>query len=399
MSFPNVFLITLSVQTLVFLVQTILVFSLPLLAYELSEESGQLALIKGVGFVPNIVFAIVIGVLNDRVIKVLAVRRYAFLLFSTVVALFVVQFNNAISITNLIFFVVALNALGYAMGNANLALIRLSVDQNRQADAMGIASMFNATVNTLGPAVGGLCLVWLGHTGVIALCVILVGCAALGTTAIRLDEKLPEKQPFWASLIEGVTVFRHNQELVFMTVVIVMTNAAEGAFATALIVKMKAVLNYNAFEIGIVLTAAGIGSIFASRYAAQIRRHFGYRAAFFWPILGLGCLYLVVINDLPIAVLCVVSFAEGALSLFFAIGIWSYRQETTDAQHVGRVAGLTGSIFKVGMPPIIILAGVLGDYGALNFAFVIATFINIVAALFLVFVAKWGWPLKRRDIL
>ena len=30
---------------------------------------------------------------------------------------------------------------------------------------------------------------------------------------------------------------------------------------------------------------------------------------------------------------------------------------------MGRVAGLTGAIFKLGMPPVIILAGVLSDAG------------------------------------
>ena len=153
---------------------------------------------------------------------------------------------------------------------------------------------------------------------------------------------------------------------------------------------MKAQLAYNAFDIGIVLAAAGIGSVFASRFASRIRRAFGYRAAFFWPILGLGLLYLAVMVDMPFAALCAVSFVEGGLSLFFAIGIWSYRQETTDAQYIGRIAGLTGSIFKLGMPPIIILTGILGDAGQLQSAFMMAAGINVIAAIFLVFVAKWG---------
>jgi len=90
--------------------------------------------------------------------------------------------------------------------------------------------------------------------------------------------------------------------------------------------------------------------------------------------------------------LFVLSFLEGALSLFFAIGVWSYRQESTAAVHMGRVAGITGAIFKIGMPPVILLAGVLSDTGALSWVFGLACAINVVAALFLVAIGRWGWP-------
>ena len=58
---------------------------------------------------------------------------------------------------------------------------------------------------------------------------------------------------------------------------------------------------------------------------------------------------------------------------------------------MGRVAGLTGAIFKVGMPPVIILAGVLSDGGGLVVAFALAAAINAGAALYLAYPAGWGW--------
>ena len=88
------------------------------------------------------------------------------------------------------------------------------------------------------------------------------------------------------------------------------------------------------------------------------------------------------------------SFLEGGLSLFFAIGVGSYRQESTAAEHMGRVAGLTGAIFKIGMPPIIVLAGVLADAGSIGAVFALAAAINVAAALYLAYGARWGWPVK-----
>ena len=59
---------------------------------------------------------------------------------------------------------------------------------------------------------------------------------------------------------------------------------------------------------------------------------------------------------------------------------------------MGRVAGLTGTIFKIGMPPVILLAGVLADAGSLAAVLVVAAAINAAAALFLAYPARWGWP-------
>lgn len=63
---------------------------------------------------------------------------------------------------------------------------------------------------------------------------------------------------------------------------------------------------------------------------------------------------------------------------------------------MGRVAGLTGAIFEIGMPPVILLAGVLSDAGGLAAILVVAAAINAVAALFLAYPARWGWPRAAR---
>lgn len=372
-------------------VQTVLGFTLPLLAFELSGEGTGFALVKGVGFVPNILFAVFVGVVNDRLRKAAAFRRYAIGLAVATALLFTAAWTDRLSIPALALFVVIFNALAYATSNAQMTLIRLVVDEGRLSDATALTSTVHAVITTAGPAAAGFALLQLGHTGVIALCTVLMALTAIGTFALDPPETLPSPEPFWPSLREGWRVLSANRELVAMTVVIVLTNAAEGAYATALILKLKTG-GADAFQIGIVLAAAGVGAVLASRIAAPARRRFGYRTAFFWPIVGLAALYLAIALDWPLVVLCALSFVEGGLSLFFAIGVWSYRQESTEARHMGRVAGLTGAIFKIGMPPVIVLAGVLSDAGRLGTVFALAAAINVAAALYLAYPARWGWP-------
>ena len=391
MPYPAAFGLALGIVGSIAAVQTVLGFTLPLLALELSGSGSGLALIKGAGFVPNILFAIFIGVVNDRILKVRAFRGYVGGLALATAGLWVAGLTGAISVFGLAVFVILFNALAYASGNAQMTLIRLTVDEPRLSDATALTSTVFAVITTAGPAVAGFALIQLGHQGVIAGAAVVMGLTFAGTLALKLDETLDPPRPFWPSLAEGWQVLRANRELLAMTVVIVLTNAAEGAFATALILKLDAG-GVDAFGIGTVLACAGVGAVFASRLAAPARRRFGYRAAFFWPIWGLALLYLAIALDWPFAVICGLSFLEGALSLFFAIGVWSYRQESTEARHMGRVAGLTGAIFKIGMPPVIILAGILSDAGALLAVFGMAAAINLAAALYLAVVAGWGWP-------
>lgn len=391
MRYSPAFTIALFIVGVVAAVQTVLGFTLPLLALEMSGAGTGLALIKGAGFVPNILFAIFIGVVNDRMRKARAFRRYAIGLALATGLLLAATWTERVSLPGLALFVVAFNGLAYAMDNTQMTLIRLTVDEGRLSDATALVSTVHAVITTAGPAVAGFALLQLGHPGVIAACAVLLVLAAIGALALDPAEDLPPPAPFWPAMNEGWQVLTANRELVAMTVVIVLTNAAEGAFATALILKLKAG-GADAFQIGIVLAAAGVGAVLASRVAAPARRRFGYRTAFFWPIWGLAALYLAVALDWPFVILCALSFVEGGLSLFFAIGVWSYRQESTAARHMGRVAGLTGAIFKIGMPPVILAAGVLSDAGSLLAVFALAAAINVGAALYLAYPARWGWP-------
>ncbi|MEE9452965.1 MAG: MFS transporter [Paracoccaceae bacterium] len=395
MKYASNFKVALIVVGAIAAIQTALSFSLPLLALEISGKGTGLALIKGAGFIPNILFAVFIGVINDRMIKATAFRRYISGLAITVGLLFLAMLSDRVSLLGLMVFMIVFNGIAYALNNAQMTLIRLSVSKSRLADATALTSTVHSVITTTGPAVAGFALLQFGHTGLIGVCLVILAGATIMARMLHPSEKLPTQQPFWQSMQEGWQVFTANRELVMMTVVIVLTNAAEGAFITALILKMKTVVGLNDFQIGIVLAAAGFGAVIASRIAAPARRLLGYRTAFFWPIWILAALYILMIVTWPFWVLCLLSFLEGGISLLFAIGVWSYRQESTQAQHMGRVAGLTGAIFKIGMPPVIILAGILADTSNLTSTFILAAAINVVAALFLVYVARWGWPLKK----
>ncbi len=373
----------------------ILSFSLPLLALDISGTGTGLALIKGAGFIPNIVLAVFVGVINDRLRKSTGFRVYSSTLAIAALALFAGLAAGMISITGLMVFMIAFNAVGYALGNMQLTLIRLVVPHEKLADATALTSAVNSTITTVAPAVGGLLLYLLGHTNLVGAIAVILLLASLASMAVQPEETTPTPIPFSAALREGWHAFRTNRDLVMMTVAVVLTNAAEGAFVVAVLIKLTSVLGANEFQIGVIFALSGMGGVIGSLFAARLRRYLGVRLSFYAPMLVLAAVHIAAMLAPNLITLAIVYIADGAVSLFSAISIWSYRQEAVSAAHMGRVAGITGAIFKIGMPPVIFLAGWMTDAGALNAVFWMAAGIMVTAALFLSFVAGWGLPARK----
>lgn len=188
---------------------------------------------------------------------------------------------------------------------------------------------------------------------------------------------------------------RQNRELVTIAIAVIATNAATGAAEVGLLLKLKTELNLDTFTIGIVLAFAGIGAVIAATFASKFRKRIGSRGAYLWPTLILAAIYLGMMTTNALPLLITLSFLEGAFSTLTIIAVWSTRQETVAALHMGRIAGLTTAIFQLGLPPMILLSGILADTGHLWATFGIAAAINTTAALSLIYIAKWGWTHQK----
>ena len=81
--------------------------------------------------------------------------------------------------------------------------------------------------------------------------------------------------------------------------------------------------------------------------------------------------------------LVVAMFAFGFMTTMQNICIWAYRHETTPAPLIGRVSGMTGAIFKIGVPLALLGAGVLADVAGARMVFMVCGVVQ--ALVFLVF--------------
>ncbi|WP_082542367.1 MULTISPECIES: MFS transporter [unclassified Mesorhizobium] len=365
--------------------------ALPLIVYEIQRSEMELSVLRGVVFLPNIVLAIFIGTINDRVRRVFALRFYlaaqAAILLCTAWALKDVAGGLGLVLT-LVFF---LMAFFYASGNVQTGLVQQAVPVSDLVTANALLSGFNSTISVFAPMAAGALLVLIGGSGTIVACAIALFAAMLFSALIRLEDSPKPKGNFLQDITDGLKAFASNRELVVMSLVVMIVNGAEGIYATMLIVLLKSNLGVGDFEVGVVLGLTGVGAVCGAWLTPYGRRAFGVAKTFAMPIVLVAGVYVGTAFSPNVAVVAALGFLEGLISTVFVVSLWTFRQETVERRYIGRVAGISGAIFKIGMPPLIILGGLVSTRYGVVYCLLFAALLNVLVFAALVPTRLWRY--------
>jgi MFS family permease len=367
----------------------ILHLALPLAAYDLSRSEMDLAALRGVTFLPNLLLGVFIGVINDQLLKRRAFTAYVFAQLAILCVLAGLAVVDAISLPALLIGAFGIAGVRYAFGNARIGLVKLAVPGHRLVDANSATTGVDSVIAVAGPAAAGLMLAGIGFGGTLGVCMLAMAVALAVSLTIDVDEPRPPRRSLWKALVEGVQAFRANRVLVAMSIAVLVVNGAEGIYATMLIASLKGVHGGGDLMVGLVLSASGVGALLAAVGTPRIRARLGTPLTFAGPIAATALVYVAAAFAPDVWTLAGLAFAEGFFSTVFVIGLWTFRQETTSAETMGRVAGITGSIFKIGMPPLILLGGFLAESGDISAAFLLAAGLNLATV-----VGLWFSPLR-----
>jgi DHA3 family macrolide efflux protein-like MFS transporter len=169
----------------------------------------------------------------------------------------------------------------------------------------------------------------------------------------RLDiatPKIEHSASLRQALAEGWQVFIKNRPMVLITLAVMVINTTDSVFWIQAIFFAKDRLELSAIEVGYMVAASGAGGVIAAFIADKVRRRFGLGRVLVASI-ALSALCFAGPVLWPSAIGLMVSlFLLSLVGLFSNICIWSYRQESFSQQHLGRIAGITGSLFKLLMP-------------------------------------------------
>ena len=336
--------------------------AMPLILYQLTRSAGVMTGMRAVELLPNLLLAMFIGVWVDRIDR----GRWARLAIigivglTTLQALTLEQGANQGASALPFFFITAfiLMTLHYLYAICRMGMIKEMLPSTLLLPATGHLTVLNQVFAVLGPALAGGVLAWRMDFG-LWLPVFAMLLAAWLLRDMDLPVRRPEAAGFWQEWREGWQVFMANRPLWHLAWLVVLTNGSAGVVDVLFLFRARDQLQLGPAEVGLLYGVAGIGGIAGGLLASRLRRRVGLGRLFAMGLIGEASCMLALGwgNAIPLLLL-----ALGCNSFFTVLGnvcVWGFRQESTASQYIGRISGLTGSLFKLLMPMTLVLSGAI----------------------------------------
>lgn len=345
---------------------------------------------RGIEFLPNLLLAMFIGVLVDRAHK----KRWSLWAISfQILILFGLFFSIEWGIhSNLLFYLCGflLMTFSYAYFNARASIVKLSLPNEMLTSANASFNFIFTLIGIMGPAITGVILMLSSlHVGLLITAMAFV-FVFLILLMLRTDESLSRsvKEGFWKELKEGWVELYRNKTLWLITITVIFLNSTAGMVDTTVIFYAKDVLKLTDAKLGLLLSFAGIGGLIGSLLVGKVRKRWSTGPIMVVTTLLIGLSYILLFSKIYFVV-GMGLLLNGLFSTISSVCIWTFRQESTPQQLIGRISGITGSIFKLGMPFAIFAAGWISELARPEFVFLLAFGGNIIIFLFCRYSLLW----------
>ncbi|WP_286302380.1 MFS transporter [Vibrio apostichopi] len=341
--------------------------ALPLLVYELTQSSEMMGWMRAVEFLPNLLLALFIGVWVDKFNK----KQWSQCMLLGQVVVLVISYIAVRWLSNPLYVLFPcaflMMAFNYGYHNARIGMMKNVLPQQIQNTATARMSSLYSLLETVGPVLSGGLLLLSALHNVFLLIAVMYVLAFWQLNKLDLKSSTPVvHQSVFSALKEGWSILYANKNMWHITLVVMVINTTGSIFWIQAIYFAKAELALNHMEVGYLIAASGVGGLLGSFTADKVRKRIGLGVllilsvaleafGFLFPALlsqsyllqGVSGEYIVVIEK----GLLMASFLwVSAIGVYSSICIWSYRQEAFEEKHLGRVAGITGSLFKLLMP-------------------------------------------------
>ncbi|CAM4005143.1 MFS transporter [Cohnella lubricantis] len=368
--------------------------ALPLILYDLTRSEVAMTTMRAIEFLPNLLLAIFIGVWVDRANKKRWIQTTNLLQAVFLLLLFFLLEAGHHSLW--IFYSIGflLMTLNYSYGNGRISLAKQALPRELLTTANAKFSAVSTFADIMGPALSGFILL-LANLNFGLLFTAIAFAVAFGITAMLPADQEAAKQArssFWSDLREGWVELRRNRPLWMLTWLVVFLNSASGLYDAVLIFYAKDTLGLSDLEVGLLLCAGGAGGLIGSQWVTSLRSRLGTGK-----LLGLTLFMSAVASILLYfahnATLMAVSlFVSGLFGLMQSVCIWSFRQESTPTHLIGRISGVTGSMFKLGLPFVLFGSGFAAHAFGASLIFLLAVVFYLAILVVYRFLPLWRLP-------
>lgn len=365
--------------------------ALPLILYELTHSSVVMGAMRGIELLPNLLLAMFIGVLVDRVNKRRFMLLSIFVQFVLLVGLYVLIKNGTAGVW--LFYLVGflLMTFNYSYENLRVSITKHVIPRELLTSANSKFSMNTTLLTVLGPMISGFILFLSDLKDGLLITAAAMGVAMLISLLVRMEESDAPRPntTFLTDLKAGWQEVRRNKPLWQITTVVACTNGTAGMFLAMIVFFAKDVVGMTNYELGLVMAASGVGGFLSTFVTGWVRKTFSTGKLLGLNILALGFIYAAMYWTTSVWSIAAVLFLYGAMGTIQAIVVWTVRQESTPAEMIGRVTGLTGSIFKLAAPFTMFGSGVLAYTIGTQWVFLISGLANLL--LFAVYTRLTLW--------
>lgn len=322
-------------------------FILPLWAFQQTQSNDLMSYVRLFEYLPFMVLGFIIGALVDRVGSR---RGFTFGTLGQAAVLVLLAGYGAPAPHMLFLLVFMLMGMTYFANNALIVQSRTALPDNRLIAYNRYTNMVTNVMESAGPAIIGALLLLLSYTQALHVSWVLLSAALLLGMATFRRPPVRAKKPFIPDVVYG---FRALYRLRNLWVLSWWT-----AFANAVIVVSEVVVMYCAkssfaftdFQVGLLFAVGGLGALSGSWLSEYIEQRVGVIRVLAYSIPLIGVAYLFTSLHVTPVTLGAMLFCESFLFSLYIVCVRTYRLVVAPAEDLGKINGITGSIFKMFIP-------------------------------------------------
>jgi MFS family permease len=370
----------------------VLYIGMPISIYQITGSALATTLMFAASVVPSIALGSVAGVYVDRWDRRRTVIIGNLLLAVVLLPLAFVRGPETIWIVYLVVFSEA--CIGQFVVPAVGALLPRLVESDELVAANSLNSASNNLARIVGPPIGGLVAAAGGIMGVAIVDAVTFLAAALLVSSMRgvvsapavaatIEDGVRAWRKLWAEWRSGLTLVWADRVVRTLFLLVALSSIGEGVFRVLFILYAVQILHGGATELGVLMSAQGVGAILGSFALVAISARVAPAKLIGWTTLLFGLIDLTAFNvpglGAPFAVVVGLFFVVGIPGAMSFPTMFSVIQGRVPDTYRGRVLGAmftTSSLLAlVGLAIAGTLTVPLGTLTILNiqgFAYVVA---------------------------
>ncbi|EDW6541821.1 MFS transporter [Salmonella enterica subsp. enterica] len=360
--------------------------TMPLLIFDITHSSEIMGWIRAIEYLPYLLLAVIMGVWIDRVDR----KRWSqWMIAGQIVCLiggwWAVQFlTQPMWVLFPCAFLMMAGNFGYL--NARMGMVKHILPAFQQGQATSALGTLNSLFQTLGPLVSGILLLF-SHFDIVLLLIAL----PLFISWLLLD-KVPDQSVAPAAYIslvddirKGWRILRDNTILLQMSLAISVFNMCSMVFVIQSMYVARAIFSFDAFHIGLMVSAGGIGGLLGASVVNILRHKLGMGYAFAMSIIVQSLCYLFILLNKNGMAMGLAFFWNGFFETSIGILVYTWRQESVAVDNLGKVMGITGTLFKLAAPFGLALSGYVMVLLNINWLFFSCFLLQIMVGCILLF--------------